>query len=730
SFSKHPTFILDAETILFFTQRQSNSSKTNFLCSDSGIRPLIHFSLPDVSHTTTLLLSADASTLYVGAQDALLSLDVSQSDAIRLRKQVGGRADCLNFVHVLQQMNSSVLYACGSFAFNPREAYISLSVVHSVDAKGRCPFSPSERSSAVFLGHELFTATTTDFRGTKPQISRFFSKHGRPDVSLDSSISLLEDPTFINSWSNPSQEKIYFFFSEVGTEFNFVEKLKIARVAQVCKDDVGGQRTLQKKWTSFAKAPLLCQSSRQLPFSVLQDVFTLQPPEGDSDDANTLFYGVFTSQWSTRAESAVCVFRLRDIQGEFNGRYRTFDMQSHQLRGQRSPGETCGLAGSSDTDLAEVKRSFLTGGSGVKPVGLAPLVVSSEQRYIRVAAMRTRDVDGRQHTVLFLLTESGFLHKVALSDSGPRIIEEIQVVTKPEAVQSLVLSPSKGFLYVGTSQGVTSIPVAHCSVHRTCSQCLLARDPLCGWHRTRRACAGLSGVPDGPVQDLDGGKVDEECGGQTTVHVALGEVVNLRCQKPSNQASVSWTSHPFKSLSEKLFIRSADGSLRFLAAADTMGTYRCEAEEGGHREVVSSYEVQQTAQPRSLNPLPRVPEEPYEDIVTENPELVSQSTTERDGKVTVDDETVLPEQGSSSTSLTSKQDPLSVPQPCINQKSYGSELVVVSVLLVFIAAAFLGLLYLWCRRKNQRGNGKPGGILDRCFMSGPDDGGPDLKVEL
>ena len=62
------------------------------------------------------------------------------------------------------------------------------------------------------------------------------------------------------------------------------------------QDDSGGQRTLQKKWTSFAKASLLCQSHKQLPFNILQDVFTLQPPEGDNA-SDTLFYGVFTSQW-------------------------------------------------------------------------------------------------------------------------------------------------------------------------------------------------------------------------------------------------------------------------------------------------------------------------------------------------------------------------------------------------------------------------------------------------
>ena len=56
--------------------------------SDSTERPLVHFSLHDVHNTTTLLLSDDGSTLYVGARDAVLSLDISQSDVISLRRKV------------------------------------------------------------------------------------------------------------------------------------------------------------------------------------------------------------------------------------------------------------------------------------------------------------------------------------------------------------------------------------------------------------------------------------------------------------------------------------------------------------------------------------------------------------------------------------------------------------------------------------------------------------------
>ena len=63
----------------------------------------------------------------------------------------------------------------------------------------------------------------------------------------------------------------------------------------------------------------------------------------------------------------------------------------------------CGQDRDSDSILAEVKKSFLTSDS-VKPAGDAPIFVSSEQSYSRVAAMTTKAANGKDYTILFLLT--------------------------------------------------------------------------------------------------------------------------------------------------------------------------------------------------------------------------------------------------------------------------------------------------------------------------------------
>lgn len=54
---------------------------------------------------------------------------------------------------------------------------------------------------------------------------------------------------------------------------------------------------------------------------------------------------------------------------------------------------------------------------------------------------------------------------------------------------------SQGFLYVGSSEGVTQVPVSQCPSYKSCAQCVLARDPLCGWDPASGHCASVSAIP-------------------------------------------------------------------------------------------------------------------------------------------------------------------------------------------------------------------------------------------
>ncbi|XP_051921600.1 semaphorin-4A-like isoform X2 [Hippocampus zosterae] len=594
---------------------------------NSPDRPLVRFSLPDTHNFSTLLLSDDHDTLYVGARDAVLSLNVSAGDVLTLKKKVSWRPtdsdvdvcrskgknatmECGNFVGVLQHLNASHVYACGSFAFNPRDAFLdadTLAMTRLPAARGRCPFSPWQRSAALVADGELFTAVMADFKGVTPLIARHFSKGGRPDVSQELSPILLEEADFVGSALDAAQRKVLFFFNEVAKEFNVRDEQHVARVASVCQDDVGGVQILQKKWTSLVKTTLRCLP----PFAVLRDIVALPPPPEDGESAHTLFYAIFSSQWSLRPESAVCAFRLASLREAFAGPYRHFDAHTHlwsPLQAKSSDFGQCGLEGASHSKLEEVKRTFLTDGH-VDPEQSRPLLVSTRHRYSRVAVMSVRAADGWSYQLLFLLTENGILHKVFLSLRGPRVIEEIAVLERGDHVTALALSASKGVAFVGSWGGVTAVPVARCSAHPSCGRCLLARDPLCGWSRSRKLCARLDQEPgqeECMVQLLEGGDVAKACHGEggnppvKNVVAGVNEVVRLRCKKPWESCTLKWTSLRFQDLPPQLFIRSGDGSLTFLVNADTPDVYHCQAEEDGYTETVASYKVIASARPRSM----------------------------------------------------------------------------------------------------------------------------------
>ncbi|XP_034561082.1 semaphorin-4A isoform X1 [Notolabrus celidotus] len=723
-------------------------------------RLLTRFSSLDVSNTTTLLLSHDGDVLYVGARDAVLALDVSNEDAITLRSKLDwspsdkdleqcsmkGKklSDCPNFIRVLQFLNSSHIYACGTFAFSPRCTYInSETLAMSLkpdEGRGRCPYDPYQRNTAIIVDGELYTGTVADYRGNRPVISRHLSEGQRVDLKLDDTLGWLEDPTFISSTFIPDEEKIYFFFSEVGREYDFIDKFIVSRVSQICMSDVGGQRTLQRRWTTFAKAQLLCQADNELPYNVIQDIDTLPPAEGTPAD-DTLFYGIFTSQWSVNSgRSAVCSFRLSDIKSVFSGNYKVLNRDTLQwsTRVQEkvaNPGE-CGLHNASDNALRFVKENFLADDS-VRPVGRRLTMVSAEHKYSHLSVQRVQAVNHRDYTVLFLLTESGYLHKAVLLQSGAHIIEEVQVFEQPQPVKSLKLSIPQAVIYVGTSEGVVRVPTVNCSVYWTCPQCVLARDPFCGWDPNSRSCVEVKTSKSTLVQDIDRGNVEEACSSVSLTHrarfspnkhnaalcpagelvsVSLNEVVRLQCPPSSRLSQQQWE-RPNSRLSPDLYLHLEDGSLSFVATPTTLGHYLCLSTENGFQQTMAIYHVKQKSSnpPPSSHPITQAGGRAGPRLLTSEGSQRTESEPEPgEGQIeptqsSTDPQTPTTEQDRDSPLWTEesglrgsdfgRERPLmSLRGPC-----YLKELVVVSVLLVLCVSLLITvLMYVFRQRCRSR----------------------------
>ncbi|XP_063054650.1 semaphorin-4A [Engraulis encrasicolus] len=592
----------------------------------SSARVTAHFA--DVDNASTLLLSDDGTTLYVGARNAIVSLDVTKPGALSLKHKLDwappesdiekckmrssekDAPNCHNYIRVLQPLDATQLYTCGTHALKPHDTTIGTEMLTQVRspaiAKGHCPYSAVERIAAVSVDGEMYVGTTSDYAGRTPSLSRFQSK-GRVDVSLDSAAKSLVEPTFVKSSAIPGQEKVYFFFTETGHEFQFFNKLTVSRVAQVCKGDTGGELTLQKRWTTFAKAHLVCKQGDELPYNILQDIVHIPPLDQESSDDVT-FYGVFSSQWSLASGmSALCAFKLSDIKEAFSGSYRTWSPEGYTKQTDKTQFGKCGLFKNESRRLEMVKNTFLTE-SSVQAVGNNMVLLSPDQAYSRVVGQQTRAADGTVYTVLFLLSESGHLHKVVLLDSGPHIIEAIQVFKTAQKVKNIVLSSSSGMVFVGSSEGVSRVPVSNCHFYKTCADCVMARDPFCAWDPTKAVCATLS--TDGAIadvrQDVENGDTTKQCEGtvsqqgpqEKVLHLEVNRLTVLRCPKPSSQAHLSWRFSNGSQLPCSLYLQT-DTMLVFVGTPLTVGRYHCVSTERGQEQTVAIFTVVQGVTPRT-----------------------------------------------------------------------------------------------------------------------------------
>ncbi|XP_062327179.1 semaphorin-4B [Osmerus eperlanus] len=670
------------------------------------------FSEDGVFNYTSLLLSQEDDTLYVGAREALFALSLSDISKTKLQKSLtwdtpaGKReecsfkgknlqTDCFNYIKILLRLNSTHLYVCGTYAFSPVCAYINTSTfslerddtgeVVMEDGRSRCPFNPEYKSTAIIVDGELYAGTVSNFQGNEPVIYKSLG----PGTALktENSLNWLQDPAFVGSAylqesqpaGNPvgDDDKIYFFFSEAGKEFDFFDNTIVSRIARVCKGDKGGERVLQKKWTTFLKTQLLCSLPDDgFPFNIIQDMFVLKP-NGEGWE-NTVFYGVFSSQWYKGASgsSAVCAFTMAQVERAFSGRYREVNRETQQWYTYNHPvpeprpgacvtnsAREMSIQSSlhmPDKVLNFVKDHFLMD----SVIRSAPLLLKRSARYTQIAVHKIQGME-RAYDVLFIGTDDGKLHKAINANDKMHIIEEMTLFPQPQPVQHIELDSQRGLLFVSSHSGLVEVPVANCSNYQSCGECVLSRDPYCAW--TGRVCQDVRMAPPDShwQQDVEEADTSAICnktaasprsarpppsrGSQCQVIIIPANTFRvLPCKLRSNLAERRWQ---YSQSASQFLYATPEGSLVVVAQADKDETYECWSQEEGFRQLLANYCVK--AEPRQ-----------------ESTTLIGHSRTPH---IDHEESIILPGESHSAQ---------------INAKTYWNELIVVCALLAFSLVVF------------------------------------------
>uniref|UniRef100_A0A673YKQ1 Semaphorin 4D n=1 Tax=Salmo trutta TaxID=8032 RepID=A0A673YKQ1_SALTR len=569
---------------------------------------LVEFSEPGIFNYSTLLLSEDKDVLYVGAREAIFELRMTNVSIKNNKVQwkvpenhmtmciVKGKSketDCLNYIRVLQVLDDKRLYVCGTHAFQPVCHYLSLKDFSlegpAEDGRGKCSFDPSQSFTTVMVDGELYSGTSYNFLGSEPIISRYSLSQSL--LRTEYSTSWLNEPSFVfadviregKNSADGEDDKIYYFFTEVSVEYEFFGKLLIPRIARVCKGDLGGQRTLQKKWTSFLKAKLVCSMPElNFVFNVVNDVFILKT----ADWRETVIYGVFTSQWGNVGLSAVCAYDMLSVENVFSkGKYmqKATVEQSHTkwvryngITPSPRPGACINNHHrlqniSSSLHLPDKTLQFVKDHplleDPVLPIGNGPKLITKDVSYTQIVVERVQALDNNVYDVIFTGTDKGILHKSVVYDGLVHTVEEIQLLHKSEPIKTLLLS-SQGTrsLYAGSDSGVVQSPTAFCDKYPSCSDCILTRDPYCAWDPDSSTCVNIfhTQAPGLSVENYQ------------RVTVKPGSSAELPCLVQSNLAVVIWKQNS-STMTEasKFHLMGETGLLIYSVAPEDHGLYEC-----------------------------------------------------------------------------------------------------------------------------------------------------------
>ncbi|XP_074787324.1 semaphorin-6A isoform X4 [Athene noctua] len=497
-------------------------------------------------------------TLYVAARDHIYTVDMDtshteeiyfskkltwksrQADVDTCRMKGKHKDECHNFIKVLLKRNEDTLFICGTNAFNPSCRNYKMDTLEFLgdefSGMARCPYDAKHANVALFAEGKLYSATVTDFLAIDAVIYR--SLGDSPTLrTVKHDSKWLKEPYFVQAVDYGGY--IYFFFREIAVEYNSMGKVVFPRVAQVCKNDMGGsQRVLEKQWTSFLKARLNCSvpGDSHFYFNILQAVTDVIHFNG-----RDVVLATFSTPYNSIPGSAVCAYDMLDIASVFTGRFKeqkSPDSTWTPVPDERVPKPRPGCcAGSTslekyvtsnefpDDTLNFIKTHPLMD-EAVPSIVNRPWFLRTMVRY-RLTKIAVDSAAGpyQNYTVVFLGSEKGIILKFLartgnsgfLNDS--LFLEEMNVYNpekcsydsvEDKRIVGMQLDKPSSALYVAFSTCVIKVPLGRCERHGKCKKaCIASRDPYCGWVKESGVCTQLAlGSKLAFEQDIEHGNTD------------------------------------------------------------------------------------------------------------------------------------------------------------------------------------------------------------------------------
>ncbi|XP_061591845.1 plexin-D1 [Cololabis saira] len=352
--------------------------------------------------------------------------------------------------------------------------------------------------------------------------TQFFPKnHSKEDLRFENTPEIairslnIKDLSRLFTYDiNPSEDNVFKIKQEVKTKnkLNFVrafiqktysyiafnndakmghkESQPNSILARICLDTENPRKSSgpesRKLTESYIQMPLQCGFNGNI-FNRLLSVFPAEVQAEDGSGPESYLFGVFSK---ADRKSALCAFKFSDIEEEIrHGRRNCSSSPSSDIQVLDSviqgSGAICILRG----NLVLQPEQLDCGAAHLQhPLALRrPLMAVPIFEYPGLTSVSVDNV--HNHTVVFLGTNNGRLRKLTLANMALANQWTLKLPSGEAVHHMMSFDPSdSNFLYVMTSHHMLRVKVAQCDQWKSCSACLGAGDPHCGWCTLENRC--------------------------------------------------------------------------------------------------------------------------------------------------------------------------------------------------------------------------------------------------
>eukprot|EP00794_Sanderia_malayensis_P009871 gene9871-10881_t len=493
-----------------------------------------------LDHFKSVDFNENKTKILVSARNYVFQLDL---ETFSLTNTPNDRnSDCKNFFTLGLYLDHKRILTCASYAERGRcweVDAINFTLIKQLtseygDKIPLSPRTPEGHSIALVAANNVVVAAVSAYSQT-PQFSMqgvltdgqlMSTSNSRPPFNN----KILYSTNFISLYEG-DDGFVYVFFTETAEEVS-ERKTVYSRVGRLCSYDQGSK--LDADYVTFRKSQIVCYKKGNVPdyYDHIQST-TAVKVHNSNGTSEVYIYASFTTTVRSTGSSAICRYRLKDIQKLFaTSKYYVNDCKtsardecSYIKKDNPYPSRDLGRF-KCDANLDTTQVTSCNWGC------LNPLLYDDNEpfdktaimffRGERITALALEDIhqdpsvnktDVGKH-VLFAGTDSGMIYKVAMNSTNvgePVFLEKIQVVEKPGRITRLYFN--KDYLIgFGPTLKLLKIKKERCeSSYLLCSDCLQSRDPYCAWSLSQKKCTTAHNLPvSDRLQSIEDGR-DSKC---------------------------------------------------------------------------------------------------------------------------------------------------------------------------------------------------------------------------